>query len=934
MNRTDRYFTQAHSLFFRWEDGGTVMCWDNGVTIAFREELAAVINRLGSEGLPPLNAIAVVLSACRANWSDARCYLMLYDPPEGLQDTPALQNPDSWQARQLRRILAELDRIHALPESLRSSLEARCELVAMVVEGGSSEWNREHIELVADRIQAGLPEDLQCKGGFLQAIGECESDLISSMEVHSTTGVPAQQVAIGAAATDLTRDLNFLVDNLKRVDADSLSRRLRTGIESEILPAEDSDLDDRNARDLIHQLIGDEELGGIAKLAENLLAVVHFPRALTEQDDLPLGGVSDITNRGQLDRLLLSELAHDDLTLAVRIAVNEAMYLRRESPPKSQSKTRHLMIDSGLCLWGIPRIFTTSVALAMSATAEKNVRTVAYRAEGKLLQPVDLKTREGLEDHLAVVSPSLHSGPAIGEFINVNDSDERGDHVVITSDDVVADADFRRELNSACQESPVYLVTVSRAGKLEFSVWNARGRKIIREATLDLNALLDTPNRQHSLKRKNADISFPMILSREDFPFRLPHAVLNEAMFDLNGDAMTVTSDGRLMLWDRPNVGAVQLSDQIGGGKPLWQGWDESGRLMLVCGYLMPDGLRLITVDDQHEVEITRLEASQPSYKVTGFGGQVFVASKTLVEAFVPGSPKRVGSLEIPVNLSDATSIGTSSNCPVNQKSASSRFFVNHDKWFALAPGANGPVLGKVPTEPLTIGLFDQRGKGIVSIFATDLALRRSGDTPGIFCHESLWRVSNDGCSLLTRYNTDLQQRNTMIDVQYRGWDALEFLHPKLSQRINDRALRNRFSGIGIANQRLFLRTNKGDVLIVETDSPLLLRKIRPADGAMQNVVPFNDTPSPPGTGYTLKVAEWEDGSRAWLDSRCLLHLRSSNPEIPEATIVLSEGQLCGWCEEGGYFGKGYFNPTAAVTDSDHDAEICRKAIDRFADFL
>ncbi|MFT4557506.1 MAG: hypothetical protein ACI92S_002876, partial [Planctomycetaceae bacterium] len=147
MMQTDRYFTQALSLFFRWEDGGTVLCWDNGATIAFREELAAVINRLGSEGLPPLNTIAVLLSACRANWFEARCYLMLYDSPEGLQDTPVLQDPESWQAGQLRRFLAELDRIHALPESLRSSLEARCELVAMVVEDRSSEWNRELIEL-------------------------------------------------------------------------------------------------------------------------------------------------------------------------------------------------------------------------------------------------------------------------------------------------------------------------------------------------------------------------------------------------------------------------------------------------------------------------------------------------------------------------------------------------------------------------------------------------------------------------------------------------------------------------------------------------------------------------------------------------------------------------------------------------------------------
>jgi len=437
--QTDRYFEQAESLFFRWEDGGTVLCWDNGVTIAFREELAVVIKRLGPEGLPPLNAIAVVLSASRANWN-----------------------------------------------------EARCELVAMVFEDCPQEWNCEHADLLADRVRAGLPEGLRSGGGLLQAIGEYEADLVELLKLYSTTGVPSQQDAIRDAATILTRDLSWLRSNLKRVDADTLARRVRAGIEAEILPAEDVDTDERSTRDLIRELIGDEEFGGIARLAENLFAVVHFPRSLSEQNDLPLGGISDITNRGQLDRLLLSELAHDDMTLAVRVAVNEAMYLRRESPPKAQPQTRHLMIDSGLCLWGIPRIFATSVALAMSATAEKNIQTVVYRAEGSQLQPVDLKSREGLEEHLAVVSPSLHSGAAISEFVSVNDQEDAGDFVIITSGDVVADAKFRRDLNVACQERPVYLITVSRTGSLDFSIWSARGRKNVREATLNLDTLLDS----------------------------------------------------------------------------------------------------------------------------------------------------------------------------------------------------------------------------------------------------------------------------------------------------------------------------------------------------------------------------------------------------------------------------------------------------------
>jgi hypothetical protein len=102
----------------------------------------------------------------------------------------------------------------------------------------------------------------------------------------------------------------------------------------------------------------DVELGGLARLALNLMAAVHLPRPVADREELPLGGVSDITNRGALDRLLVSELANDDLTLAVRIAVNEALYLRREMPPRNPPRQRFVLLDAGIRMWGVPRVFS------------------------------------------------------------------------------------------------------------------------------------------------------------------------------------------------------------------------------------------------------------------------------------------------------------------------------------------------------------------------------------------------------------------------------------------------------------------------------------------------------------------------------------------------------------------------------------------------
>ena len=132
-----------------------------------------------------------------------------------------------------------------------------------------------------------------------------------------------------------------LSSGLNWVDLPVLCLRLQTGLDQMlkaaklVLPIVD------RARSLLAELDKDPERRGLARLTRSLMAAVSLPQPLSEHDDLPLGGVSDITTRGQLDRLPLSELAQDDLMFILRLALNELLYLRRETPPRPQAETRH-----------------------------------------------------------------------------------------------------------------------------------------------------------------------------------------------------------------------------------------------------------------------------------------------------------------------------------------------------------------------------------------------------------------------------------------------------------------------------------------------------------------------------------------------------------------------------------------------------------------
>ena len=69
-----------------------------------------------------------------------------------------------------------------------------------------------------------------------------------------------------------------------------------------------------------------------------------------------------------------------------------------------------------------------------------------------------------------------------------------------------------------------------------------------------------------------------------------------------------------------------------------------------------------------------------------------------------------------------------------------------------------------------------------------------------------------------------------------------------------------------------------------------------------------------------LKLAKWPNGSRAWLDPRGLLHLRSADETCPEVSVVLGNRfALAAWSSDGHRVGSPYFTgepeavPTAAV---------------------
>ncbi|HEV3342119.1 MAG TPA: hypothetical protein VG125_17260, partial [Pirellulales bacterium] len=664
------------------------------------------------------------------------------------------------------------------------------------------------------------------------------------------------------------------------------------------------------------RLRDDPELSGLGRLAHDLMAAVQVPRGVCEPEDLQLGGVSDIANRGPLDRLLISELAHDDLTLAVRVAAGEALYLRREAPPRTPVRQRHLLVDCGIRLWGVPRVFAAAAGLALAATADHPTQVAAWRATADGIEPIEFSSREGLIHLLEQLEASSHPAVALGRFFETVDrASTDADAILITHEDVLADGAFIR-MTADHAERPFYVVTVDRGGHFRLVARSNRGSKTIREAQFDLKSLLAPANRPAApLIRQDAGSDLPVILSVKPFPLLLPHQVNLERMaYHPRYGAVTVTHDGRLMHWRHPGQGATEIAASVPSGQVRHISIDDEGVLRLIAGNSpsAPPGLLWVNLDSLECGQVTLDPKVDRSSSVVFYQSALF---------FISNSAIRV--------VNDQGEL--SPQCVPTPRYKGGRFFsLGRQSWYALSFDGQTPQLTRLPLHKSVnpssvVAMFDMRGHDGPWAITNEGRVVRA--TSGVMLWHGwlgakveLVKVSDCGRHLIVGVVAGQQTEHQHLSLDPSRSSvckscgknaALALLAaPELYRLLRSGSLRNRFQQIGVdGDRRLTLVARKDHAIRIGAGGRNAAPVVETASGTgLSNVQSFQPAPVLPNVRYAMRVARWPDGSRAWLDSRGLLHLRSSDRGLAELTVVLVQsGEVAAWASDGRIWGATFY---------------------------
>src|SRR5690349_12503738 len=109
-----QYLAASPDGLWRWAEDGKVLTWYDGSTIAFKEEIQLILERLAPGGFPPFGAIVFLLAACRGKLATVE---QLMTDPSGQLSPAAGTNAVTIMTARLQRVaqleaaLEELQRL-------------------------------------------------------------------------------------------------------------------------------------------------------------------------------------------------------------------------------------------------------------------------------------------------------------------------------------------------------------------------------------------------------------------------------------------------------------------------------------------------------------------------------------------------------------------------------------------------------------------------------------------------------------------------------------------------------------------------------------------------------------------------------------------------------------------------------------------------------
>lgn len=898
------YLASPTPSLWHFADEGDAYVWSHDKsTITMSAELVGILGplRISLGGLPSLTAVLFVVAALRSTAKQVES-----------------DSTDFWSIRlrelggrsiQLKGVAQWLDGLRYFPDDVRGGIEGPISVLGCGLENG-----RRYL----------IEADLDASDEVLEVLA-----LPREVRDEQFSQTSAATTALAGRSPRTKRAWETLM-HLSRsgMSVDQLRTWKATGLMSLPEPPKEevvaSPKDPINR--LLRELVDDGELGSLARLSRTTSALVTLPRRPSDPDRLPIGGVSDVTNRGNPEQLLMTELAADPMLLLARIATGQALYLRRETPPGPSPDRRPVAIEAGIRCWGETRVRLAALALAIGASEERRGDTKVdfTMVFGRQFAASDLHSREGLMDHLAVLDPSEHPGVGIQQWLIEamgNQDATLAEPVILVSAATDADPGFRDAIKEVPR--PFLIASIDREGRVVMMRRAWVGDDVLQKLTLDI-PVGPTKRRQDPRQR------LPIFLSQSPSP--LAYSVDGKIKWCCTSRdecdrpmVWLVTANNRLLLARSRDHGVTEVIPDLPSHRVL-------------AHQCSPHGLSLVVGSSNGRHHFIESDSSGSARRVAlpedGVASGYDIVGQTILRfqegrhqeistadgKAVRGKPPLVHPVGPGFIVRDNNQLyrhGGETHCDWHRVLGVSSSVIEPIQ--CVVPGLSGvPIIIHSDLSYL-VRIGDEEE----TIYTKSIVYANGPPRPVISDFSGRYWIVEfanvQSASNVTNYH-GISHRFFRIDtvrgyvtgVNGNDWRSLLWSTDVLGNRlVQQRSVRRKFQFVAITPQGLVMgRSSRSASILRLSDQPpkRLVLEPTPLDENRQSNS-FHDVQRSVSnkSGWNLRCATLTGGS-AWLDSRGLVHLqREDDPR--ELTLVLQDKHVAGWFSENGFFGPRFFSP-------------------------
>lgn len=595
------YFKEYQHSFWNWREQTEVIALSDGSTLVYKAYLMRVLEGLSLGDTPPLDAVLMALAATKPQAKQAvktieqDILMLLYggteehlEVPKGFDFLYVLQQlPDSYHQDRERLFLLQTIFTNCYKPFSKANMQ-------QILEESKKMSNSSFEQLVAEDGTPINPNLLFRALHVLQLLAEQFPTVESLLEALNT----AQDIE----APTLEEPSTPVNPHWR----EELVKELPTFYMASLLPA--------------------------------LQAGIALPSLQRLQQQEAFGGTADLSNKGEFDRLLISEFAYDKRLFLSRLVNKEALYRQREASPERPVLTRHILIDISIYNWGTIKQIAYGIALALEKEEEEHISSYIY-AIGEQVTSLNWNGVEMVAQQMGQVAPILHAAESLQAFFKKNKPSTQQEVILISSQEAVQHAAMQQVMRQH-QARLHYWIAPSKEGKISIYQYHS-GKKLLQEFLLSLNEIWHTDNLPTS---KNGPVD-PRLLAKKT-PILVPEPKHYEQLLwatSLQGkeELFMLAPHGHVLrhYGDKSAPAKVQGWEWLYGGLVDYTlaeaGLHSSGDFILLVGMRSPSCLDLVNMSTQTQTSVQLPDKKKWYLQYLVYEQDVFYAIDNQKEAWI-----------------------------------------------------------------------------------------------------------------------------------------------------------------------------------------------------------------------------------------------------------------------------------------------------------